>query len=108
MVEVLFTDEFETWWNGLSMEEQVRINATIMFLEAHGVDLGSPHSSKVLGSRYSHMRELAYSMKGVRTGFCMHSIPAGMPCFCSAATRPETTAGMKSSCRLRTAHTQST
>lgn len=64
MVEVLFTDEFEAWWNELSMEEQVRLNATIMLLEAQGVDLGFPHSSKVLGSRYSHMRELRIQYEG--------------------------------------------
>jgi len=64
MVDVDFTDEFEAWWNELSMEEQVSLNATIMLLQAHGVNPGSPHSSKVMGSRYSHMRELRVQHQG--------------------------------------------
>lgn len=64
MVGVLFTDEFETWWDGLSVEEQIRINATMILLESQGVNLGHPHSSKILGSRYSHMRELRIQHAG--------------------------------------------
>jgi hypothetical protein len=54
MTDVLYTDEFETWWNGLSMEEQVSINASVLLLEMHGVNLGFPHTSKVSGSQYSY------------------------------------------------------
>ena len=64
MADVLFTDEFETWWNGLSIDEQVSINASVMLLEAQGVNLGFPHSSKIQGSRHSHMRELRIQHEG--------------------------------------------
>ena len=62
--EVLFTDEFETWWNGLSAEEQTSISASVLLLETQGVNLGHPHSSKVFGSRHSHMRELRVQHEG--------------------------------------------
>ena len=65
MTDVLYTDEFETWWNGLSMEEQVSINASVLLLEIHGVNLGFPHTSKVSGSQYSHMRELRIQREGL-------------------------------------------
>lgn len=58
MVEVLFTDEFEAWWNGLTVEEQIGIDATIVLLETYGVALGYPHTSKISRSKHSHMREL--------------------------------------------------
>jgi hypothetical protein len=64
MTDVLYTDEFETWWNELSMEEQVSINASVLLLERHGINLGFPHTSKVSGSQYSHMRELRIQREG--------------------------------------------
>ncbi len=64
MVDVLFTAEFETWWDGLSEEEQVSVNAVVGLLETLGVALGSPHSSKVLTSGHSHMRELRIQHEG--------------------------------------------
>ena len=42
MFDVLFTDEFEAWWDGLSAEEQTSINAVVLLLEQHGVALASP------------------------------------------------------------------
>jgi len=42
MVDVLFSDEFEGWWNGLTMEEQTSVNAVVLLLEQHGVALASP------------------------------------------------------------------
>src|ERR1035438_2361396 len=62
--DVLFTGEFETWWDGLSVEEQVSINAIVILLESQGVNLGFPHSSKIVGSRHSHMRELRIQHAG--------------------------------------------
>ena len=46
------------------MEEQVSINASVLLLEMHGVNLGFPHTSKVSGSQYSHMRELRIQREG--------------------------------------------
>jgi len=64
MSGVLFTDEFEVWWNGLSAEEQISVNASVLLLEEQGVSLGFPHSSKVAGSQFSHMRELRVQHEG--------------------------------------------
>src|SRR5664279_3539062 len=64
VVDVLFTGEFETWWDGLAMEEQISINAIVILLESQGVNLGYPHSSKIVGSRHSQMRELRIQHAG--------------------------------------------
>jgi hypothetical protein len=64
MFDVLFTDEFEAWWDELSAEEQTSINATVILLETQGVNLGHPHSSKIAASRHSRMRELRIQHAG--------------------------------------------
>ena len=38
--EVEFTEEFETWWNARSEEEQEEISAKVELLEEHGSQLG--------------------------------------------------------------------
>ncbi len=64
MVEVEFTDEFEDWWDSLLEEEQDSIDWSIGLLEAKGPLLDHPHSSKVMGSNHSHMRELRIQHHG--------------------------------------------
>lgn len=56
--EVEYTDEFESWWFGLSEAEQVSVAASVKLLEVRGPDLGYPHSSGVNSSRHGHLREL--------------------------------------------------
>lgn len=62
--DVEFTDEFETWWNGLTTEEQESVAFSVGLLEAQGVTLGHPHSSKVAQSRHGRMRELRIQHQG--------------------------------------------
>ena len=62
--EVLFTDEFEAWWNSLDIPEQTRVNATILMLQEQGIALGYPYSSKIKGSSCNHMRELRIQHEG--------------------------------------------
>jgi hypothetical protein len=62
--EVEYTDAFEGWWNGLSVEEQVSIQGTVGLLEARGPVLGHPHTSDIKGSRHPHMRELRIQHAG--------------------------------------------
>ncbi len=62
--DVEFTGWFEDWWDGLSIPEQVSIDAKVHLLEAKGPNLGSPHSSGIKGSRHGHMRELRIQHKG--------------------------------------------
>ena len=40
--EVEFTGEFEDWWNGLSEEEQVDVNAKVILLQKLGPSLPRP------------------------------------------------------------------
>lgn len=64
MVELLFTDEFEVWWNGLSEEEQESVTHDVSILRELGVRVGFPKSSGVAASKYDHMRELRVQHRG--------------------------------------------
>lgn len=62
--KVHFTDECEEWLLNLSEKEQVDVLAIIQLLEELGPHLEYPYSSKIYGSRHSHMRELRIQHKG--------------------------------------------
>lgn len=62
--EVEYTDEFETWWNGLTEAEHESVAATVGLLEMKGANLSFPHSSSVESSRHGHMRELRIQHAG--------------------------------------------
>lgn len=62
--EVEYTDEFGEWWNSLTEDEQVSLDASVCLLEDRGPVLGFPHSSSIVGSRHSHMRELRTQHEG--------------------------------------------
>ena len=62
--EIEFTDEFETWWNSLTENEQIEVNASVKLLEKSGPTLRFPHSSGIANSRHSHMRELRTQCEG--------------------------------------------
>ena len=64
VIEVLYTGEFESWWDGLSIEEQISVDAIVGLLKTFGVALGSPKSSKINSSKHSHMRELRIQHEG--------------------------------------------
>ena len=64
MVEVLFTDEFETWWDGLTGEEQESVSHDVNILRAEGVSLRFPRCSGVSSSKHPHMRELRIQHQG--------------------------------------------
>ena len=57
-VTVQLTHEFRDWWKALSRRHQNSCLHVIGALRERGVRLQYPHSSKVHGSRHSHMREL--------------------------------------------------
>jgi len=61
---VEYTDEVESWWNGLTSDEQVEIDAVVGLLEERGPNLPFPYSSGVEQSKFSHMRELRIQYKG--------------------------------------------
>jgi hypothetical protein len=62
--DVLFTDEFGEWWNGLTESEQVDVNAYVTLLQKEGPNLPFPYSSDVEQSKYPHMRELRVQHAG--------------------------------------------
>jgi len=62
--EVGYTDEFETWWDDLTEEEQDSVETRIRLLEARGPQLPFPYSSGVERSRHAHMRELRVQHQG--------------------------------------------
>lgn len=62
--EVEFTDEFETWWNSLSEEEQESVAFGVGLLQEKGPHLPRPHADTVAGSRYPNMKELRCQHQG--------------------------------------------
>ena len=62
--EVEFTDELGAWWETLTEREQESIDASVQLLEARGPQLGFPHTSGIVQSRHSHMRELRIQHDG--------------------------------------------
>lgn len=62
--EVLFTDEFEAWWNELTAEEQTAVAAKVELLEEHGPVLKRPHSDVITSSRHANMKELRSKVDG--------------------------------------------
>jgi len=61
---VEYTNEFDFWWDTLTMDEQDSVDGAVELLEALGPRLPFPHSSSVESSRYGHMRELRIQHRG--------------------------------------------
>jgi hypothetical protein len=59
--EVLFTDQFDAWWNGLTVAEQVAIEARVDLLAEHGPALGRPTVDTLEGSHLPNLKELRAS-----------------------------------------------
>jgi hypothetical protein len=62
--EVEFTDEFESWWRSLTVEEQDAVEFTVGLLEEHGVNLKRPHADAIHGSKLNNLRELRCQYEG--------------------------------------------
>ncbi len=56
--DVEYSDDFGAWWDRLTEEEQISLDASVRLLEALGPTLKYPHSSGINGSKHGHMREL--------------------------------------------------
>jgi len=69
--DVEYTDEFETWWDGLTESEQDSVRASVDLLSEQGPNLGRPHADHLEGSSYSNMKELRTQHHGrpLRTFF---------------------------------------
>jgi len=62
--EFEFTDEFETWWDGLPVEAQDDIAAKVGLLQQYGPPLGRPNVGTIRGSRHPNMKELIVQHEG--------------------------------------------
>ena len=67
MVEVVYTDEFAEWWDGLTAEDQKDVAVVVGLLEGRGVALGYPYSSAIKVSKFG-LRELR-----IQSGACCGS-----------------------------------
>lgn len=100
--DVEYTDEFETWWVGLTEEEQIDIDAVVGLLEEKGPHLPYPYSSEIKGDRYGNMRELRIQHRGkpYRIEYFMCLTPEERPFCLLADGKPEAHVGMTNSCLL--------
>ena len=55
---VEYTGEFGTWWETLSLDEQVEIDAKVRLLQERGPVLPRPHSDVITQSKHANMKEL--------------------------------------------------
>lgn len=55
--EVEYTDQFNTWWEGLTEAEQEDIDAVVRVLEQRGSALRRPHVGTIDGSRQARRQE---------------------------------------------------
>ena len=53
-----FTGEFNAWWETLTVEEQIEVDAKVRLLEELGPVLPRPHSDVIVSSRHANMKEL--------------------------------------------------
>jgi hypothetical protein len=60
--EVIVTADFESWWDGLDIEEQKSVAVVVAMLEERGPSLPFPYSSGILGS--TKVRELRIQHAG--------------------------------------------
>lgn len=58
------TDEFEAWWDGLSVGEQEDVAARVGQLEQVGPSLGRPAVGTIERSRHPNMKELVIQHAG--------------------------------------------
>ncbi len=63
MVDVVATDEFRQWYDGLDEQDNAAVTRVVDLLEAQGLALGFPHSSAIKGSKHA-LRELRVQSGG--------------------------------------------
>ncbi len=61
---VLFDEDFETWFDGLDEAVQDAILESVPLLRERGPQLGRPHVDTVKGSAFANMKELRLKVHG--------------------------------------------
>ncbi len=73
--EVLFTDEFEAWWEVLTEDQQEALTERVLMLSEVGPSLGRPVVDSIENSKHHNMKELRVSKEGaIRVLFCFDSL----------------------------------
>jgi hypothetical protein len=62
--DIEFTDEFGSWWDSLTADEQESVDFGVGLLIERGPTLPFPYSSQVRGSKFGEMRELRVQHQG--------------------------------------------
>lgn len=62
--EIEVTDEFEDWWDALSVDQQEAVSDRVVLLGQRGPDLGRPVVERIHRSRHHNMKELRASKGG--------------------------------------------
>ena len=62
--EVEVTDQFEQWWDALTLEQQDVVEARVQQLAQLGPNLGRPAVDRLSRSRHHNMKELRADRKG--------------------------------------------
>ncbi len=62
--EVLYTDEFGTWFERLEEDQQDAVIARVELLKTEGPSLGRPTVDTIVGARHPNMKELRVSKGG--------------------------------------------
>lgn len=65
MWEVEYTNEFEQWWNNLTVGQQEALDDRVMLLAETGPGLKRPIVGEIQASRHANMKELRTSKGGV-------------------------------------------
>ncbi|MDU9050237.1 MAG: type II toxin-antitoxin system RelE/ParE family toxin [Candidatus Electrothrix sp. Rat3] len=70
---VEYTDAFGTWWQSLSEDEQVELDASVQLLEEFGPSLGRPHCDTIQGTKAYQYEGTTYPMPGATSEnlFCL-------------------------------------
>lgn len=84
--EVEVTDEFEAWWDGLTVDQQESLTDRVGLLAERGPDLGRPVVDRIGSSRHHNMKELRASQGGALRVLFMFD-PRRQSSCCSEATR---------------------
>ena len=64
MIEIVYTDDFEVWWDGIAEGQQDDVAVVVGLLAERGVALGHPYSSAINGSDLGALRELRIQSGG--------------------------------------------
>jgi len=64
MWEIITTDTFDQWYDGLDDTDRTNVLAGMLLLQEKGPHLPRPHVDTVKGSKFSNMKELRVQSKG--------------------------------------------